>query len=141
MVPGLDTIRYSIMKETAIHQNHLRVLRFRKERSHSGIWADFNNDGLLDLFIANWSDGTGQPGAPQYLYHNNGNGTFTPFYFRTEAAINGDSFDAAAADFNNDGWIDFFVPQGGVTNRQNGLFTEQSGRDFHPAKYDADVYQ
>jgi len=92
-----------------------------KKRSHSGIWADFDNDGLLDIFIANWSDGTGRPALPNVLYHNNGNGTFTPTSFGAKLPSNGYSSDAAAADFNNDGWIDFFVAQGVVTSRQNGL--------------------
>ncbi len=36
----------------------------------TAVWEDFDNDGKLDLFVAN-------DGEPNYLYHNNGNGTFT----------------------------------------------------------------
>ena len=36
----------------------------------AAIWSDFNDDGRLDLFVANDSQ-------PNYLYRNNGNGTFT----------------------------------------------------------------
>ncbi len=97
------------------------VLVSEHERSHAGIWADFDNDGLLDFFIVNWSYGTNQPALPNVLYHNDGHGTFTPVSFGAKLPGNGDSADVAAADFNNDGWIDFFVPQGIVTSRQNGL--------------------
>jgi len=36
----------------------------------TAVWSDFDNDGKLDLFVANDSQ-------PNYLYRNNGNGTFT----------------------------------------------------------------
>ena len=36
-----------------------------------GAWGDYDNDGFLDLFVATGSE------APNRLYHNNGDGTFT----------------------------------------------------------------
>src|SRR6266446_10524501 len=44
--------------------------------AHGAVWADFDNDGLLDLFV---SKGTIKNNAIDYddLWHNNGNGTFT----------------------------------------------------------------
>lgn len=36
----------------------------------TAVWSDFDNDGHLDLFVANDS-------GPNYLYHNDGNGHFT----------------------------------------------------------------
>jgi hypothetical protein len=90
--------------------------------SHAGIWADFNNDGLLDLFVANFRF-AGSPGsaADNYLYYNQGGGTFQRVSFGAKSALNGDSFDAAAADFNNDGWLDLLIAQGAANNKQNNL--------------------
>ena len=39
--------------------------------SHGCNWGDYDNDGWLDLFVAN------RVGQNDFLYHNNGDGTFT----------------------------------------------------------------
>ncbi len=39
------------------------------------VWTDFDNDGKLDLFVAN-------DGEPNYLYHNEGNGQFKEMALR-----------------------------------------------------------
>jgi hypothetical protein len=42
-------------------------------RGRGATWADYDNDGFLDLFIANDEDQTQFPEGPQVLYHNQGN--------------------------------------------------------------------
>jgi hypothetical protein len=42
--------------------------------AQGGFWGDFNNDGLLDLFVVNGLDGLV---TNAFLYRNNGDGTFT----------------------------------------------------------------
>ncbi len=93
------------------------------------IWLDYDNDSDLDIFITN----TEHPGRPGHdrLYRNEGNGTFTN---TTELAgvaggANEDSYGVAAADFDNDGWIDIYVPNSGsfhklYRNNGNGTFTD-----------------
>ncbi|MCJ7811703.1 FG-GAP-like repeat-containing protein, partial [bacterium] len=63
---------------------------------------DCDNDGNLDLFVG----GKGQ----SYLFHNNGNGKFTDL--ASEAGIRGayNLNSATCGDFNNDGYLDLFIP-------------------------------
>ena len=44
------------------------------QSSFCAAWADYDNDGYLDLYVA---DGVIGDGAANVLYRNNGNGTFT----------------------------------------------------------------
>ena len=96
-------------------------------------WLDYDGDGWLDLFVANmpetW-DGTPFPGT-NTLYRNNGNGTFTDVATAAGVAGGSDvsSWTAAAADFDNDGWIDLLVanlpePSRLFHNNGNGTFTD-----------------
>jgi hypothetical protein len=100
--------------------------------SHAGIWADFDNDGFLDLFVANFRYSDTVPAPDNYLYYNNGNGGFQRVSFGAKSIGTGDSFDAAAADFNNDGWIDLVVAQGATYSiKENTLpFTNNHNRTF-----------
>ena len=71
-------------------------------------WADYDNDGFLDLFVTN-ND------APNQLFHNEGNGNFT---LSNTLPSNEESYSYSAhwGDYNNDGWIDLFVPKHGTHN-------------------------
>ena len=64
----------------------------------SGAWGDYDNDGDLDLYVCNRDD------APNILYQNNGNGTFTEV--ANVARARGDTHDAVWVDYNNDGNLD-----------------------------------
>lgn len=63
---------------------------------------DYNNDGLLDIYVTNGP----QPGAVNFLYKNNGNGSFTKITDLT--IVNDVSRDDGAswADIDNDGFLD-----------------------------------
>ncbi len=78
--------------------------RLRSERGVAA--ADFNNDGYLDFFLSNF-------GEANVLFYNNGDGTFTPDYSLPNAQIHNMSLVASAADYNNDGYVDIFVGNGG----------------------------
>lgn len=73
----------------------------------SAVWSDFDNDGRLDIFVANDS-------APNFLWHNNGDGTFTEMGLETGCALSGDGraqacMGVAVGDYDNDGWIDLLT--------------------------------
>ena len=65
-------------------------------------WADYDNDGSLDLFVA-------QYGHPGQLYHNNGDGTFARIASGSLVADGGTGGGCAWGDYNNDGFPDLFV--------------------------------
>ena len=109
----------------------------RPRRWGSGCtWIDYDRDGNLDLFVANYVGfdlqavpPTGQdpncnwkgiptncgprglPPESNLLFHNNGDGTFTDVSERSGIAKpgRGYSLTAVAADFDNDGWPDIYV--------------------------------
>jgi hypothetical protein len=69
-------------------------------------WADYDNDGNLDLYIC---DVATVPGGGNRLYRNNGNGTFTDVTERAGAGFHGISLGAAFGDYDNDGRPDLLV--------------------------------
>jgi hypothetical protein len=107
-----------------------------KTRWNTGCtWVDYDRDGHLDLFVANYVDfdlktaplpedgpctykgivvACGPPGlegGKNILYHNNGNGTFTDVSQKSGMwnAIGTYGLSVAASDLDNDGWPDIYV--------------------------------
>ena len=99
-------------------------------------WVDYDRDGRLDLFVANYLNTTleklpkpgqnadctwkgvpvncgprGLPTGSVQLFHNNGDGTFTDVSKASGVAAAGGSYPmtAVAADYDNDGWPDIYV--------------------------------
>ena len=64
--------------------------------------ADFDNDGWPDIFVANI-------GGPNFLYHNNHDGTFTEVSRAVGLGGSGQAFATWFFDYDNDGWADLFV--------------------------------
>jgi hypothetical protein len=124
----------------------------------SAAWFDYDNDGRLDLVIANYVDwspernfycgdrGRGMRsychpddfhGQPPTLYHNNGDGTFTDVSkFSGVGANGGNGLGVVAFDYDNDGWQDIFIAN---DHRPNYLFHNNRDGTFHEVGYAAGV--
>ena len=105
------------------------VPKLGKAWSVAAGWFDFNNDGLLDLFVVNYLNYNiktathcvqqGLPaycspvdflGTPNILYRNNGDGTFTDVSEQSHISqYVGKGMGIAFADYDNDGFTDIFV--------------------------------
>lgn len=79
--------------------------------TQAGVWADFNNDGWLDLYVG--MESLTKVGKMNNhtaaLYINNHDGTFTEMASKAHCDINDFIKGVTAADYNNDGWPDIFV--------------------------------
>ena len=85
-------------------------------------WADFDNDGWIDVFIAGFA------GGPNRLFHNDGHGAFIAITGRVPSSDTASSDGIAWGDYDNDGYLDLFVtdPDSGgnrlYRNKGDGTF-------------------
>jgi hypothetical protein len=151
--------------------------------SSSAVWFDYDNDGKLDLFVCRFvefdksknkfcgNEKTGErfyciprvyPPSCSWLFHNNGDGTFTDVSLESGIGkVLGKAWGVVATDINNDGWMDLFVANDTVQNflflnKKNGRFAEvglesgvafsqdgreRSGMGVDSADFDQDGWQ
>lgn len=106
---------------------------------------DYDNDGDLDVFVANYpvipltmpnyfyhdKMQKNNPKESGHLFRNEGNGTFQDVTAETGVQNYGLSLGIAVSDFNNDGWQDFYisndfnVPDYFYLNNGDGTFSEK----------------
>ena len=117
--------------------------------SSSAVWFDYDNDGRLDLFVCQYVEfskeknlpctANNKPGyciptlyhpMPSWLFHNNGDGTFTDVSKSSGIGkYPGKALGVVATDLNNDGKMDLFVANDTTANslfmnRGSGKFEE-----------------
>ncbi len=71
------------------------------------VWADFNNDGLLDLYTLDFESGT------NHYFQNTGNGNFTRIGQDASLYTGLGSVGTSAVDYDNDGYLDLVVTANG----------------------------
>ncbi len=86
-------------------------------------WGDYDNDGFLDLFVTSWGSA-----AHNYLYHNNGDGSFSRI--DTGSLVNDLCFypvSCAWGDYDNNGFLDLFVACGSDAGPTTNLLYRNNG--------------
>lgn len=89
------------------------AIGFDTKKGMNADWGDFDNDGLLDIFVTNVTDDYMREG--NFLWHNNGNLTFTDVARETGTYDAGWGWGAKFFDYDNDGWLDIYVTNGWVS--------------------------
>jgi len=122
--------------DLVVNPDGSRILKFTDVTESSGLCSrgygmgvavgDFDNDGCVDVFITHF-------GAPNQLFHNNCNGTFTDV--TTKAGVRGNGHWGASAtffDYDRDGFLDLFVTNYvdyHIENNQK-CYASTSARDY-----------
>jgi enediyne biosynthesis protein E4 len=108
-------------------------LAAKKGRALGVAFADYDGDGFTDIFVAN-------DGMQQYLFHNNGNGTFTECALESGVAFTADGkgmsgMGTVFQDYDNDGRPDVLVT---VLPREiYSLYHNEGGGSFNYASLEA----
>jgi hypothetical protein len=99
------------------------------------IWADYDNDGWPDLYVAN-------DAGPNYVYHNQRDGTLEDVGLLSGAALGGDGQEQGSmgvdfGDFDHDGRLDIFVTN--FTEQSSTLYWNQGAQGFRDISWNARV--
>ncbi|MBI1929660.1 CRTAC1 family protein [Candidatus Poribacteria bacterium] len=99
------------------------------------VWGDYNNDGYLDIFVANDT-------TPNMLYKNNGDGTFTDMAHFAGVALGEKGIPLSGmgvsfGDDDNDGWLDLVVTN--FEDDPNSLYHNNKDGTFADATYPSGV--
>jgi tetratricopeptide (TPR) repeat protein len=89
-------------------------------QTQTAVWADIDNDGKLDLFV-------GTENGPSQLFLNKGDGTFVDIAKQAGVARTAYTKAVVAADYDNDGFVDFYVSNYGG---ENFLYHNNGDRTF-----------
>jgi hypothetical protein len=93
--------------------------------SSGSTWGDFDNDGWPDVFVSN------QREQDNFLYRGQGGGLFERVDDAVPGLGGGNSYAASWVDVDNDGFIDLFVANGGLSHQgQNALYRNQGEGSF-----------
>ncbi len=97
----------------------------------TSVWSDFNDDGRLDLFVAN-------DGEPNYFYRNDGGGHFTDIAYAAGVAVNQDgneqaNMGLALGDYNHTGRLSIAITH--FNDEYTALFRNDGNLSFTDVSY------
>jgi hypothetical protein len=114
--------------------------------STSAAFGDYNNDGLLDIYVLNFlgvpvysildsatTGGLGplRPGSPSFLYVNNGNGTFTDLALQTAVVDSGCGWATVFTDYDLDNDLDIYIANDfGKKTKPNTMYRNEFPTDI-----------
>jgi enediyne biosynthesis protein E4 len=101
----------------------------------TAVWSDFDNDGKLDLFVAN-------DGEPNYLYHNEGNGQFKDIALDAGVSVSEEGVEqanmgVALGDYLNTGRMSIFISH--FSDEYATLYRNDGGMNFTDVSHAAGV--
>jgi enediyne biosynthesis protein E4 len=101
------------------------------------MWVDYDDDGWPDLLVANDS-------VPNYLYHNNHNGTFTDVGMLSGVALSGEGMELGNmgvdwGDYDHTGRLSFFVTH--FEEQPNSLYRNRGPEGFDDVSWTSNVGQ
>jgi enediyne biosynthesis protein E4 len=101
------------------------------------ICSDFDEDGFVDIFVANDS-------TPNFLYHNNGDGTFKEIAFISGTAVNESGSEQGCmgvtlGDYDHDGKLDLFISN--FDDEYNILYHNEGRNSFTDVSFSSKVAQ
>jgi enediyne biosynthesis protein E4 len=101
------------------------------------MWVDYDDDGWPDLLVANDS-------VPNYLYHNNHDGTFTDVGMLTGVALSGEGMELGNmgvdwGDYDHSGRLSFFVTH--FEEQPNSLYRNMGAKGFDDVSWTSGVGQ
>ncbi|MEQ8473539.1 MAG: FG-GAP-like repeat-containing protein [Marinoscillum sp.] len=112
-VPLFDPISNTITKDI-------------RRNSYGGSWGDYDRDGDDDLYVSNSFDL-----ATNFMYENNGNGTFKKIVGTVATSDQGQNRTAIWGDYDNDGFLDLYVPgSSGPVGTADKVYRNTGSRSF-----------
>ncbi len=97
--------------------------------SNTAVWGDLDNDGWLDLYV-------GVRETNNFLYHNNGDGTFTEIAREAGVQALRNPRSVHFVDVNRDGLLDIYVAN---LREQNNLYQNLGNMKFRDVVYESNT--